>query len=306
MNTKIQNYFSLIKTTNEGWKANCPRCEDTTFCFHWSTEKNVGCCHHASCAWYQGSGGVTERRLRAFFSEEDTPYEIPEIIEAAEHADVKLPEEFQLLDNLKNDIRVDLFDYFHSRRIEKWLLRKARVGYCRTGKFWGYIIMPVFNDEGEVAWWQGRRYKNRTPKFYNPASSQKTDLLYRLSSPKKPHRIVLVESIINSWTLAKESESKRNVVGALLGKTMSEAQMDIILSKEKWVEEAVVALDPDALREAVALAEKLCPVIPKVKIMRVPEGEDINTLGFHTSWKLINDAPIFDPKHRTEFLVGAS
>jgi hypothetical protein len=259
--------------------------------------------------WFTQRGGATERRLRGFFAKEDIQFEIPEVVASAEAADVKLPEEFRTLDRLNHDLRDELVLYLEeSRGLRRRVVERARVGYCDKGKFWGYIIFPVFNEDGEVIWWQGRRYKNRDPKFWNPKSSLKTEILYGLSAPRKPRKLILVESIINCLTLESEhnGSGSSSCIRSLLGKTMSETQMDIILSKERWLREIVIALDPDARREAVDIATRLQGRFPCVKLLTVPEGEDINTLGREKAWDMIDRAPLYDPKKRMEFLVGGT
>lgn len=301
----LRGYFRVIKETSEGWKACCPRCDDKEWKFYWNVEKRVGCCMHSSCLWFTQRGGATERRVRAFFQNSDVQFEIPEVVASSEEADVKLPKEFRTLDRLPHDLRGELIMYLdEARGLSRRVVEKAKVGYCERGKFWGYIIFPVFNDDGEVIWWQGRRYKNRDPKFWNPKSSMKTEILYGISSPRQPKRLVLVESIINCLTLETGYDATTNCIRSLLGKTMSETQMDIILSKERWLKEIVIALDPDARREAVDIATRLQGRFPCVKLLTVPEDEDINTLGRERSWELIDRAPLYDPKKRMEFLVG--
>lgn len=298
----VSGYFGKIWETSEGWKSNCPKCGNLDRTFNWNTDKGVGCCFHASCAWYFKNGGVTAGRLHAFFSRAGIHHVVPEVIAESKEADVELPEEFQLIRDLKSELRSSLYAYLSRRHIPRRVVDRTRLGYCESGKRWGYIILPVFDDEGKVVYWQGRRFKNREPKFYNPKSSKKSDLVYCVSRGTKPNRIVVVESVMNALTL-ETMERGRTAVMAILGKTISEAQRDKILWHEKYVKEFVVALDGDARRDAVELAEKFQGIFPCTKIANVPNGEDINSLGREKAWWLVERAELFNARNRTEFMM---
>ena len=303
---EVMQYFPQVRTTHEGWNACCPRCGDSKWKFYWNVEKAVGCCHHADCPWNPTHGGVTERRLLAFFSRSGVPSATPDLIKAAPEADIKLPEEFEPLNEMENTLlRGQLYSYLDSRGLHKRLVDAARIGYCQTGKFWGYLIFPVFDDEGAVVYWQARRYKDREPKFYNPASSKKTELVYKIGTARKPKRITLVESIINTLTLETGHHQTHDLVMGLFGKTMSPAQREHVLLYDRWLQEIVVALDPDARREAVDIAMQFQGTKKAVKIAEFPEGEDVNSVGREGSWDLVHKALVFDKNRRMEFLLGS-
>src|ERR1700689_4883971 len=111
MSEDVSRFFSVIKTTSEGWKACCPMCGNTDWTFHWNTEKNVGCCHHSSCGFFHGRGGVTTKRLFGFFHWKGAQEFVPEVIKASEEADVQLPKEFKLIGELDSKLQESLYDY---------------------------------------------------------------------------------------------------------------------------------------------------------------------------------------------------
>jgi len=301
----VKEFFPQVQETAEGWRANCPRCGDQGKRFYWNTQKRVGCCFHADCYWAAERHGVTERRLLAFFSREGVEYATPEVLERADEADIGLPEEFKLLADLPRSLSEDLYSYLQHRGLVKKILNLAQVGYCSTGKFWGYIIFPVFNQDGKLVYWQGRRYKAREKKFLNPDSSHKSELLYRISAVAKPRLIVLVESILNALTLENINCGKHrtgNLILALLGSSLSEAQLDQILLYERWIKQLVIALDPDAWHKAVDLAARLKPLLPDVRLARFPAGQDVNSLGREASWQAIYNAIPFTVQKRMQIL----
>ena len=197
----VAQFFRSIRQTRDGFRAQCPKCEHDGMTFSWkqneSDQGGIGCCFAVigdqPCAWHPNNGGVTYRRLLAFFNASGTDQAPPTVVQQSAESDVKLPDEFKLIEDCEEGLRRTLLAYLASRGFDRRIVYKARTGYCNDGRFWGYLICPVFED-GEVMWWQGRRFKNRTPKFYNPASSKKSELLYRISNARKPGRIVVVET----------------------------------------------------------------------------------------------------------------
>jgi len=298
----IEGYFEQVWQTNEGFKANCPACEDREKKFAWNTQKQVGCCFHSGCKWYVGNGGVTLRRLNAWFSGRGFEHIVPEVVEKAPDADVTLPEEFTLIKDLEERDRKNIYAYLESRDLPRRIVDKAKVGYCPNGKLWGYIILPIFDDEGNVVYFQGRRFKDREPKFWNPKSSKKSDLVYCVSRSRKPKTIILVESAINALTLELMEPSKIMVM-AILGKSLSDKQRDHVLTYEKYLRELIIALDGDARRDTMGIVDQFIRIIPVIKIVNVPNGEDINSLGRKRAWDLINRAEPYNGNKRIEFMV---
>lgn len=297
----IAGYFEQVTETSEGFKARCPACGDTRKLFSWNTQKQVGCCHQAECRWYVGHGGVTLGRLRAWFNKQGIEHVIPEVIEAAPEADVELPKEFELVKDLDNRDRENIYAYLRHRDLPRQIVDRAKVGYCKSGKYWGYIILPIFDEDGAVAYWQGRRFKDREPKFWNPRSSKKSELIYCVSRSTRPKSMVVVESAINALTLESIDISSIMII-AILGKSMSDSQRDQILVHEKSLRELVIALDGDARRDTVEIAAKFDGIVP-VKIANVPDGEDINSLGREKAWSIIRHAELYDKRRRTEFML---
>lgn len=298
----IRGYFEEIIETGEGFKANCPMCEDTKKAFNWNEDKSVGCCFHESCDWYKDKGGVTDWTLRKFFG--DKPSGTPRVVhlEVSENADAKLPDEFRVIADLHPSLRDTITTYLtETRGLSRRIIEMADVGYCERGQFWGYIVFPVY-DNGEVVWWQGRRFKNRDPKFYNPHSHRKTEFLYDYGGGSNEYRhLVLVESIINALTIGPRHTYGSTKVQALLGKSLSGAQLKKILKHKDTIKDIVLALDPDAISETVANADLLSKHFENVRVANFPYETDVNKLGRVTSWQIIDEAERYRRKERLSF-----
>jgi len=296
--TDLKDYLGKVWQTSEGWKADCPKCGRQKK-LYWNEAKQCGICFHAGCAW---SRGVYLKRALAHFTTDGlvVPH-APEVVESSKDSEVKLPEEFRLIRDFDRSMSETLYAYLISRGIPISVAKAANIGYCESGRFWGYLIFPLLNDEGEVVYWQARRFKNREPKFYNPKASNKSELVYRISSSIRPRRIIVVESIINALTLESVGTAGSTCIMAILGKTISEKQIQYAMQFEKRLTEIIVALDGDARSEAVDIAEKFWSEWRgAVKVAPIPDGEDINSLGREESFNRINDAEAFSKYKRIE------
>lgn len=307
----IEQYFDNIKeTSNGGWKSKCPCCMGDGITFWYHPERHWGCCHHTSCNWSLKIGGATEGRIVAFFTQEGIEVRTPDIIKVSEEADVTLPKEFKTLEAWKPSVANPIYSYLESRSLNsQHIIDQAQIGYAKNGKYWGYIILPIFDPEGKLIYWQGRRFKKREPKFWNPKSSKKSEIVYQLRGSSKPKTIIVVESIFNVLTLESglflskdKKELEDYVIIGTLGKGMSDYQKNRILLYEHSLKELWLALDPDALREAVDFA-RFVGTFAKVRIPKFPEGEDVNSLGFQKSWKLMRKAEIYDEKNHMKLLL---
>lgn len=290
---ELANLFEVVKETGEGWKANCPRCGDDKMKLYWNVDKNVGCCQHMDCDWSPKKGGVGERELREAMKA-DSPVHTRVLEKDKEIGDVTLPEEYRPLFKLRRGLREAIYSYLEVRHLKRKVLDMARVGYCESGRYWGYIIFPVFDEDGEAIYWQGRRFKKRNPKFYNPSCTYKTELLYALGS-KHPRMAVVVESAINALTLFQRPELHRQVVFIVFGKTLSDQQLKKI-REYKSLREVVVALDGDAWKEEVVMAKKLHGIMPDVKLCRLDYDDDLNSIGRARAWDHIFKAQSYDPR----------
>lgn len=295
----VRNLFESVTNTPEGFKTQCPFCNHAGKTLAWNEEKSLGCCFSIDCDFYYRKGGVSEAELKSFFGERSV---YTKTLESTRKDDPELPKEFQLLQDLRPGLKDAVTEYLLSRGLLKKVLEQAMVGYCSTGKFWGYIVFPVVIN-GDVVYWQARRFKKRTPKFYNPASTRKSEWLYRLGRGKQPKGAVIVESVINALTLVTEKGLGWSVY-VLLGKTISDTQIREVGKHRDRLREIVIALDGDARREALELAKRLHGTIPSVKVAAIPDGEDLNSLGREKAWDLIYAAQLYKPQEHFAMLEG--
>jgi hypothetical protein len=198
--------------------------------------------------------------------------EVPIDIEKRKAPKLELPEGFNLLALGKSQYGKMARNYMRGRGFKIMDLTLQGVGYCDSGPLEGYIIFP-FVEAGELIYYQSRNFSGFGPKFNNPGEEEigrgKTEIMYNKEGLYRYKKIYIVESVINALTLGD------NAI-ALLGKFASLYQLNQILKSP--CEEVVIVLDPDALEKAVDLALKLVEH-KKVKLLNMPEEQDVNSMG---------------------------
>ncbi len=183
-----------------------------------------------------------------------------------------LPEGFKLLNLGKSVLAKAARNYMSKRGFNIDELSMAGFGFCNTGKYYGYIIMPFYIN-GKLTYFNARRFMSNGPKYNNPEEEDfgigKSILIYNIDALWLYDRIFVVESLLNSRTLGDNST-------AMGGKKASEYQINEYIKSP--VKRYVIILDPDAYKEAIELALRLVDY-KRVKVILLPGDNDVNDLG---------------------------
>lgn len=214
--------------------------------------------------------------LRAF---DGITYLEPKNYIAAEEKEVKLPESYRLITFGNSMVAKVARKNLEKRGFDILKLAMAGIGYCTTGDYENRIIIP-FYEGGKLVYFNARRIFAEGSKFKNPSAEEfgigKSLLIFNIDALAVYRKIYLVESATNSLTLGG------NAI-AIGGKDLSNYQASKILQSP--VEYVVIGLDSDAWGKAIEAALKLTPY-KKVKLLRMPEDEDINDIGSKATRKL--------------------
>lgn len=198
---------------------------------------------------------------------------------------VTLPESFKLLIMGKGKYGTMARNYMKKRGFNILDLTRKGIGYCDNGKYKHYIIMPYYGEEGQLLYFQTRKYFGTGPKFNNPRIEEigigKSTVIYNIQALYKYSQVFIVESVMNALTLGDRAI-------ALSGKYASNYQLFKILSSP--IKDCIIVLDPDAKAEAIKLALTLVHT-KGVKLVFLPEGKDVNDLGNVETTKLIINSP---------------
>lgn len=188
---------------------------------------------------------------------------------------ISLPKEFiplhqiQHLDKIGSIEAKHAIKFLKNRKINEDDILKYNIGFCMEGVYNQRIIVPSYDGNGQLNYFVSRTYLNdESQKYKNPPVGRNIigwEYYINWNTP-----IILVEGIFDALTI------KRNVI-PLFGKTISEELMKRIVGSQ--VQKIYVALDNDALKEAIKHCEKLMSYGKEVYLVEM-DGKDANEIGF--------------------------
>ena len=192
---------------------------------------------------------------------------------------VELPKEFISLINPPNNITTKhALHHLKTRNILKEDIIKYNIGYCEFGNYSNMIILPSYNSEGNLNYFTARNFnKNSTMKYKNPDISRDIIGLELFINWNVP--ITLCEGIFDAIAI------KRNVI-PLLGKTIQKSLMKKIINSS--VEKIYIALDKDAIKQALQFCESLMNEGKEVYLVDINE-KDPSEIGFKKFTNLIQN-----------------
>lgn len=160
---------------------------------------------------------------------------------------IQLPEEFVSLANKNLPLSSKFATrYLLDRGYTKEDIVMWKVGYCSNGEYEGRVIVPSFNDNGDINYFVARSYTDKFPKYMNPKVSK--DIVFNELYLDWNKDIILVEGVFDAM-------KAKNAI-PLLGSTLN--QKSNLFKKIVYYEPDVyIALDPDAEKKASQLIENL-------------------------------------------------
>jgi DNA primase len=169
------------------------------------------------------------------------------------------------------------FLYLIKRGITRDDMLRYNIGYCPDGEYANMVIIPSYDADGNLNFYQGRSYLK--------------DTNYKHKSPSWSKDIIGFESFIN-WDLpvtlvegAFDAISVRRNAIPLFGKFLSNT-----LKNELYeCDEVNILLDNDALSDAEKLFKELKKemIIDRVKLIKLESGKDPSEVGFNETNKKI-------------------
>lgn len=148
-------------------------------------------------------------------------------------------------------------------------IEKHQVGYCLTGEYANRLIFPV-TQGGKQVYFTSRYCGDHFQKGKNPKNTPgrftKETCLLNYDGCVGAEEVVVVEGPL--------SMAPFNYPVAMMGKTLSEGQMDLLdLLAEHGTKEFILATDPDASREASEVFRRMSGRLPKVSYLRLEGGD---------------------------------
>tara|TARA_B100001063_G_scaffold42727_1_gene36529 strand:- start:59 stop:985 length:927 start_codon:yes stop_codon:yes gene_type:complete len=195
---------------------------------------------------------------------------------------LKLPQEYKPILGSKEILARHAFSYLKKRGITKDDIEKYNIGYCETGRYAKMVIIPSYDESGNLNYFTGRSFeKDPYIKYRNPEASRDIvpfELFINWNIP-----LVLCEGPFDAIAI------KRNAI-PLLGKNIQRNLMKKIVTSK--VEKIYIALDTDAQKQAVKFAEYFINEGKEVYFMDL-DDKDPSEMGFEKFTNLIqNTYPI--------------
>jgi DNA primase len=193
---------------------------------------------------------------------------------------LQLPKEFKQLhfkpSGLFNPIYNKAVHYLTQRGITNSEIVKYNIGYCEEGLYGGRIIIPSYDESGELNYFIARSfYEDEKMKYKNPPVNRDVIVFENQINWNEP--ITLVEGAFDAFSV------KRNVI-PLLGKFLLSKLKNKIF--EKGVKEITIMLDSDAIEDSTKHSDWFIKNGIKVKNI-IPTGKDAGELGYERVNQLI-------------------
>jgi len=191
-------------------------------------------------------------------------------------AKVELPKEYKSILGSRDILARHAFAYLKSRGITKDDIEKYNIGYCDSGRYANMVIIPSYDELGNLNYFTGRSFeKDPYIKYRNPETSRDIipfELFINWNIP-----LILCEGPFDAIAI------KRNAI-PLLGKNIQQNLMKKIVTSV--VEKIYIALDTDAMKQAIRFAEYFINQGKEVYLVDL-KGKDPSEMGFENFTKLI-------------------
>jgi len=288
----IKNIFGDIKNYGqEQLQVNCPKCQerdgllnpDGKYNLEINTAKRVFHCWKCQDPPFKGTLG---KLVRKYGTKAD--YQIyldyaqlfddfsPKTESNYEDIIITLPKEmipFSSMDE-NNIEHLKAINYLILERgMTKETILKYRLGFCTEGYYGGRIIIPSFDKDGEVNYFQSRAYrKGLKPKMLNPKLNKKK-VIVNEGLLNWDSTIYIVEGGFDYLSIPFNSTP-------LLGKTLGDALYRKLKEEKPNV---VIILDPDAFKDALEIFYTINSIYAgidqdKVRIVKLKGENDIDEI----------------------------
>ena len=191
---------------------------------------------------------------------------------------LKLPEEYKKFKDItsSNIEGRQALSYLKHRGITQDDIDKYNIGYCSSGRYAKMVIIPSYDNMGEMNYFTARSFeKDAYTKYRNPETSRDIIPFEMFINWDLP--LVLCEGPFDAIAI------KRNAI-PLLGKNIQSNLMKKIVTST--VRKIYIALDQDARKQALNFAEKFINEGKEVYLVEL-EGKDPSEMGFSQFTNLI-------------------
>jgi len=191
-----------------------------------------------------------------------------EEVEAEQQLD--LPTEFTSLCNSKLSLTAQpAVNYLKNRGISKSDILRWKIGYCPDGNYSGRIIVPSFNETGNVNYFIARTYEKNWRKYLNPSESK--DIIFNELMVDWESDVVLTEGVFDAIKIPNSIP--------ILGSTLRE-DSKLFQKIIKYDATLYMALDPDAESKEMHMIESLLRYGIEVYKVPIKPYKDVGEMSY--------------------------
>jgi DNA primase len=271
----------------------CPYCKHHKHKFSVNIEKNVYKCWLCDArgrdlyrivrrfgtfsdleSWKEVSGD------RLDLNEFDCMFEIP-IQDSPREQIVAMPKGFKTLTSTEHAISAKRpLQYLRDRGIGKLDILKWKIGYCTEGRYRNRIIVPSFNESGNLNYFVARSYTDSHIRYMNPPASR--NIIFNELYVDFEKEVTIVEGIFDAI-------NSTNAI-PILGSSIREDSM-LFRKIIKHDTPVLLALDPDAERKSNAIKNLFLKYAIEVRELRYTDKRDIGEMSKDEVKNLSINAP---------------
>lgn len=271
-------------------------------------EINIQTNHNGENVWHCWISDKKGRSIATLFKQLNLPKEkfeqLNRIIESSKYRVTKevtvhpvtlqLPENYRpLWISKKTPDYKNAMHYLKQRGVTIFDILKYRIGYCEAGEYAGKIIIPSYDASGQLNYFVSRAfYKSDTQRHKNPKVSKDIigfELFINWAEP-----IILCEGAFDAIAV------KRNAI-PLFGKIIQPALQKKII--EERVRNIYLCLDPDALKNAIQIAERFMAEGLNVYFVELQNG-DASELGFEQITEILANTDVLTFERLMQLKMG--
>jgi DNA primase len=271
---------SSSKTSKGNYAFKCP------FCQHHKNKLEINCVTNEKSEnpWHCWVCEVKGKTIKSLLKQLDSPpnkiAELNMIIvptyteQKLKNDTIALPKEFISLIDIGNLDRVTSLEakrairFLKKRNITHEDIVKYNIGFCYDGPYKDRVIIPSYDENGNINYFIARAFIDGVQKYKNPPIDAKSAIGWELyinwDAP-----IILCEGMFDALTI------KRNVI-PLFGKIIHEKLMKKLV--RSTVNRIYIALDPDAIKNALKYAQELMTYGKEIYLVEL-DGKDANEVG---------------------------
>ena len=256
----------------------CPSCNHRKRKFSINLNKNVFKCwicdyrgrnirrairRFGSCTQLQKWDQITNRSDLERFADLFVEHEHVE-----DETKVELPQEFvSLCSNKVPATGLYAIRYLTKRGISKHDILKWKIGFCFSGEYKNRIVIPSFNNDGDINYFIARSYTGDSYKYKNPKASK--DITFNELYIDWNKDLVLVEGVFDALVAG-------NAV-PILGSTLRSGS-NLLRKIVRNDTPIYIALDPDAAKKERRIIKMLLQYDIELHKIDVSGYEDVGSM----------------------------